>query len=395
MKASPLLASLVTAPVVVLLLLTGARGARAGDFERIEKVLAEERIKLVKIWLDLANDLAERDLKAPAVDAVSRARAVDVEGAGLAETAKRVEALAGKGTEDDAARKRIDKARKDAAKEYDKMAAMFDTERQDLRHQEYLSVALGLDPSKPRVKFVSDMAKKEPFLLRSATHPFAGLVSLPETWKPGKVYPVLVAVEGEAAAFPASNSHFRDARGKREWIVVTPHSLTSSDVVTFDKYPAYGEARCKEWNDKRMEFDEPGLLALLDMVRDVFGGAPKVAITGFSRGGYLAYRMLLRHPDRFLAGVAACARYDQTLADGAEPVAGGGPPVWLLTAGKDPFATKPPQGDDVDLTAQTDQAEKALADHGFSHVTRTNLADAERSDLAGEVVGLLEPSMKH
>jgi hypothetical protein len=69
--------------------------------------------------------------------------------------------------------------------------------------------------------------------------------------------------------------------------------------------------------------------------------------------------------------------------------------VWLLTAGKDPFATKPPQGDDVDLTAQTDQAEKALADHGFSHVTRTNLADAERSDLAGEVVGLLEPSMKH
>jgi dienelactone hydrolase len=353
------------------------RGAAAAeDFERIEKAIAAERAKIFQAWLDLATDLGARDLREAAVDAVARARAIDPEAEGLEEAASRASALAGRGTMDDAARKRVEKAKRDAAKGYERMAAVLAKEQQDSRYTEWLVAALGLEPTKARVKTLADMGRKDGVLLQSPAHRLAAHVSYPAAWKSGKDWPVLVCLEGEGAYFEGSLAHFRETRAPREWIVVCPHTLSSSVEVKFDRYRAYGEALVKDWNGRRMEFDEPGLLALLDFLHEHFGAARKVAVTGYSTGAHLAYRLAFRHPERVHSLALACPKYDPLLAVGATPVEGGGVPVLVLAAEGDPGGAS--------VEAQVDAALKELEKQGHRKVTRKTVPGT-CSDFPAEV----------
>jgi poly(3-hydroxybutyrate) depolymerase len=283
----------------------------------------------------------------------------------------------GRGTLDDAAMKRVEKAKRDAAKGYERMAAVLAKEQQDSRYTEWLVAALGLEPTKARVKTLADMGKKDGVLLRSPAHRMTANVSLPATWKSGKEWPVLVCLEGEGAYFEGSLRHFTETRGPREWIVVCPHTLSSSEDLKFDRYRAYGEALVKDWNGRRMEFDEPGLLALLDFLHEHFGASRKVAVTGYSKGAHLAYRLAFHHADRLLCLAAVCPKFDPLLATGATAVEGGGPPVLVLVAEKDPERAR--------VETQADAAAKELEKQGFRKVTRTTVPGALCSDFPDEV----------
>ena len=210
-------------------------------------------------------------------------------------------------------------------------------------------------------------------------------MSFPKNWKAGTAYPVLVSVDGAGANFLGNAKAFKNARGSRAFITVAPHALSCTNAINPKKYPAYSQALIDEWNGKRVEFDVPGLLDMLDFLHEHFGAEKKVSITGFSGGGNLCYGFLFRHPDRVLCAAPACANFQPGLAREARTPDDGGPPVHVMTGEKDPHRHlthgKTPPG----IEQQTDWAMKAFEEHGFTNVKRTMLPGVGHSNLSKQV----------
>ncbi len=371
-------------PLVVILVLLALVPAEAKD-SKLERAVAKERAKIAKGWLALAGELAAKGMRAPAADALDRARALDPEAKTLAETAGAVEAIADPIEPDAAAGKRIEKARAAAAKGHDKIAKRYAKAGDEVRALAETMKAFALDPSKKRTTAIVAQGQKAPLLMVAPTHPLAAYVSFPKGWKPGASYPVLVSVDGAGANFLGNARAFRNGRGSRPFITVAPHALSCTNAIPKAKFPAYSQALIDEWNGKRVAFDVPGLLAMLDFLHERFGAEKQVAITGFSGGGNLCYGFTLRHPDRVRCAAPACANFVPSLASGAATPEGGGPPVHVMTGEKDPHRHlthgKTPPG----IEQQTDWAMKAFEEHGFTKVKRTMLPGVGHSNLVKQV----------
>jgi hypothetical protein len=366
---------------IVLALL--ALPARAD--ERLDRAAEKAREKIASTWLDLARALEGAGAKSAAEDALGRARALAPGLEGLGDVAERVAAIGEDVPPDEAAQRRIEKAREDAAKGYDRLAKVFEGAAGDPRHVRHLLDAIALDPSKARVQRLAALAQEAPLLFQAPGHDFAVWLSIPKAWRPGREWPVLVSVDGAGADFLGNARTFLGARGSRDWITIAAHALSCTNEIDRAKFPAYSREVIDRWNGDRVGFDVPGLLGVLDAVRDLFGGAPKVAITGFSGGGNLCYGFTLRHPDRVLCAAPACANFQPGLARGAARPEAGGPPVHVMTGADDPHRHlthgKTPPG----IEDQTDMAMKAFADQGFTNVKRTMLPGVGHSALPREV----------
>lgn len=358
--------------------------AVAEDWERIDKAIRAESAKVVGEWLELATRWVGEGRRGAAQRALERARRLDPAAEGLRDLMAKAEALAPAADQADATATADEECER-AAKGYEKLAKTLPKSSGDARHGMWLLEAYLASPSKKRLAAVAALATQEATLLRSSNHPLAALVSLPKGWKPGGSYPVLVSVEGAGANFIGNANQFRGARGSRNWILVSPHALSCMNEIEPPKFPAYDKALLDMWGGKRVDFDVPGLLALLDLVHEHFGGEKQTAITGFSGGGNLCYGFLLRHPERVLAAAPACANFNPGLANGVERVNGGGPPVHVMTGEKDPHRHmthgKFPPG----IEEQTDDAMAALADRGFENVKRTMWPGKGHVALAAEV----------
>lgn len=358
----------------------------AEDLTRLEKEAAKEAAKVVAVWLDLAGEMVAASHRTAAEEALASAKDLDPQAKGLADLVTRAEGLAEDLPLDAEAQKKVAKAKEAAAKGYDRLSKVYAKEPQDVHFAQHLLTAYTLDPSKARLVKIADLAKKDLFLMRCPAHPFAAYVSLPKDWKPGKEYPVLVSVEGAGSNFSGNASQFSSARGSRPFITIAAHALSCTNEIKYDKYPAYSKELINEWNNRRVDFDVAGLLALLDFLREHFGAAPKIAITGFSGGGNLCYGFLLRHPDRVLCAAPACANFNPGLAQGATKVEDGGPPVHVMTGEKDPHRDfTHGNKDSPGIEPQSDGAVKALEENGFTKVTRTMLPGVGHSPLPREV----------
>ncbi len=236
------------------------------------------------------------------------------------------------------------------------------------------------------------LGQKDRLVLGSTATPLLALVSLPKGWTKGKRYPVLVCVEGAGCDFRGQFAGFATARGSRPLIVVTPLSLSNTNALEPAKYPAYPKALLDNWNGNRIDFDGPGLLAILDDLGARFGAEPRVFTTGFSGGGNLSYWLLLRHPERVRGAAPACANFSGHGLDGAPGAGdGGGPPVHLLTGEKDPhrvftFGNKDIPG----IEPQTDAVERELKRLGYGRVRRTMVPGAGHSPLRKEVLDFVD-----
>ena len=368
----------------LLVLLVGLAPLLAKD-AKLEKAVAKERTKIAKGWVDLASELAGKGFKAPAADALTRARGLDPEVKGLAEAAAAVDAVTDATEPDEAATKRIEKTRAAAAKGHDKIAKRYAKAGDEVAALAETMIAFGLDPSKKRTASIVAGGQKEPLLMVAPGQDFAAYVSFPKGWKAGKSHPVLVSVDGAGANFLGNARAFRNGRGSRGFITVAAHALSCTNAIDKKKYPAYPQALIDRWNGRRVDFDVPGLLALLDFLHEHFDAEKQVAITGFSGGGNLCYGFTLRHPDRVRCAAPACANFVPSLASGAAKPEGGGPPVHVMTGEKDPhrYLThgKTPPG----IEEQTDWAMKAFEEQGFTKVTRTMLPGVGHSSLVKQV----------
>jgi predicted esterase len=351
-------------------------------------------------------------------------------GSGISETKTAIEAI----TEDAAdAKDKVAAQRKIAgpkiAKAYTKLSAVEHDGKQDAMFSEWMVAALRWDPSKPQVaraqhllddelkgnhpeaagkllvamrradpdgagkydKMEVEIATKGLLWIGSPDQPLFAWLSLPKDWQKGKTYPVLVGVEGAGCGFLGYANGAKSTRGSRSVITITPCGFTNTNELKPETYPYYAPSLLKEFDGHRMDFDGPGMEAILAIVHTRFGGEEKVFVTGFSGGGNWCYHKLFTDPAHVRGASPACANFSAA-PDGVAPGADGGPPVHLMTGSKDPhkddvFGQKP------GIEGQTDNAEARLKELGFTHVTRQQYP-AGHDSLLGEVWKFIDETLK-
>jgi len=215
--------------------------------------------------------------------------------------------------------------------------------------------------------FVAKQSAGALLLVGSADHPLVAFVSLPKGWKPGRTYPVLVGVDGAGSGFAGYGRSSIGARGSRDVIGVYPMTLSNTNALNAKKYPHYTQAILDENAGvaERLKFDLAGVNAVLALLTQHMGADERVFLTGFSGGG------------QFTAGGGVRG------APGAGE--SGGPPVLLLTGENDKHRDfTHGNKDSPGIEPQTDNAEKALAELGYTHVER-RMVKAGHSPLHAEV----------
>ena len=155
---------------------------------------------------------------------------------------------------------------------------------------------------------VAKLSVKNPMLMKCRDHDMCYYLSLPEDWSMDKEWPIVVAQEGAGSNFQGMN---RAASKNNKWFIVIT-CCTFSNTNSLDgqakKYP-YPQEFLDKWSGNRLAFDEPGLLAVMKEVRELYNGTEKICITGFSGGGILTWHMVFKHPDKVTAAVPACANF--------------------------------------------------------------------------------------
>ena len=419
--------------VSIVLLLAAAGGA-----EEISKKEAAGRARAIAPLVDFAEWCAKSDARYEGETALEIARRIDPKDASIASAAEALKSAGKDGAKEGDVTRRRDSAHRAAAKALDQLWSLSRPEADDPRFEEYLFCAVDLErkgrverlashaeralkgsrpasagriiarakgyfprPTRaddeaeyeaksPWAKLELELARKDAALIGQLAHPLVGWVSLPDDWKPGGTYPVLVAVEGAGCNFSGALRRFAKARGSRPWIVVVPITFSSTNALDRAKYPMYGEELLREWDGQRMAFDDPGLRTLLETIGRRFGGAKKAFITGFSGGGNLTYDMVLQHPGLVAAAVGACANYSGMGASGAQRPEDGGPPVALLTGELDPHRDAIHGREKPGLDEQTDAIERQLKELGFTRVTRETVKGAKHVAFVKEAVAFFE-----
>jgi pimeloyl-ACP methyl ester carboxylesterase len=146
-------------------------------------------------------------------------------------------------------------------------------------------------------------------------------------------------VTGCDADFSGLLEKYRWARGDRPFILVSPCTFSNTNAIEgwlLDHYRRfYPDDVIRQAERDRYGWDMEGLLEVIEDVRRVYGGEDGVYLTGFSGGGLLTYRMLVRHPKRLAGAVAVCANYfgESAMSYGPPPA---DTPIRVLDGGRDP-----------------------------------------------------------
>jgi dienelactone hydrolase len=397
------------------------------------KTAAEEtktKERVAKVWIEAATALKDKGRKVEAQRALAAAKAADPKAPGIEGLGQAVEALPDVEGEDADAKKRLDAAGAEAAKAWERLAFLPHDGKDDARFAQYLVRAVEAEPTKARLgkaaaaarqmsgnsanalstglllsrlrdldpdpasaarydAIEAEAAQSDVALVKHKDHPMVAWLSLPKGFTKRGETPVLVAVEGAGANYLGVARGFASSRGSRKYIVLAPCSLSSTNELKPETFPFYAPALLEEWNGRRIDFDLPGLEAILKVLQTRYGAAKKVAITGFSGGGNLCYSFTMQRPALVWASVPACANFQPGLASGAEPAEGGGPPVWILTGEKDEhrehvFGAKP------GIEGQADWAEESFKTLKFTHVKRTMLPGVGHSSCGDKVWSFLD-----
>ena len=210
------------------------------------------------------------------------------------------------------------------------------------------------------------LASQSPLLKQARTHTMKYFLSLPNGWSPDKKWPMLVCVDGAGSNFAGMNGGY-GGKANATYIVVTPCSFSNTNSLEGQeaKYP-YPKEVLEEWNGKRMDFDEPGLLAALTDVRADFNGEEKFFITGFSGGGNITWHFIFTHPDLLAGAAPASANFSGLRAEASKAPERETLPIKVLQ-GEDDEYRKP--GSISPLDDQWAGAKAALEENGYKNWT--------------------------
>lgn len=228
-------------------------------------------------------------------------------------------------------------------------------------------------------------------VLRTASaHPMKYHLSLPEGLKNGSRWPVVVLIPDATRDFEGNLAAFVKARGALPYILVAPHVVTSGGAnyrhADTYRYTGADWKRVAESGDFR--FDDEGIAAVLADVRRDLGGEERAFLTGWEAGGHTVWALTFRHPERWRAVAPVSTNYLGRWLDEAafsKDPARETLPVRVLFCEK----AAAPQGWEF-FRAQTSNATKAAAAHGFAHVTLAEVPGRPHGPLADEVLAFFE-----
>jgi len=205
-----------------------------------------------------------------------------------------------------------------------------------------------------------------PLLKKCSGHEMMYYLSLPEGWTPDKDWPVLVAVEGAGCNFYGACTSF-SGKDNPTYIVVTPHTFSNTNEILPAKYK-YAPELCEKYQrGGRLDFDDPGIQAMLADLRKNYSARERFFITGFSGGGNACWRFTLCHPEMLVASSPNCANFaaagPETTAPERETL-----PVKAFQGEKDEYLEA--------LNRQWQNAKAEADRRGFKNVTRVMVPEA-------------------
>ena len=197
------------------------------------------------------------------------------------------------------------------------------------RAHELLKLAQELAPDDDRAEVLRKvelkLAETTPIIRKASGHIMNYYLTLPKDWSEDKTYPILVCVEGAGSNFGGCHGIYARDRGDHPFIVITPIGFSNTNSLNNQekKYPQYPPELLQEIEAKgqahRLDWDEAGLLSVLEDVRKEFKGRKKIFITGFSGGGMLTWTMTMRHPDMVAAAAPSCGNFTPSIDNGKLP----------------------------------------------------------------------------
>jgi predicted esterase len=268
--------------------------------------------------------------------------------------------------------------------------------------------ALALKPPEkllPAFKNALDNAAANNVILKpTSTHPIKYYFSLPKDFKrvKDKKWPVLICVDGAGSNFNGIATSYANRRGKLSYIVVAPCTFSNTNAIQGDmltKYRQfYSDEVIEEGNKQPFDWDEQGVLAIINDLQTNYDAESRVYITGFSGGGNVTYMMIFKHPDLLNGAAPACANFvsrgysglnDQFSQDILNF------PIHLITGEKDPhreftYGKKDSPG----IDPQTDQAEALLKELGYPDYKRTMIPGMGHSAAEDHVINTLKPYLE-
>lgn len=215
------------------------------------------------------------------------------------------------------------------------------------------------------------LARNDVALLRAGDHPAVGWVALPKEWSPKKRYRVLVAIEGAGCHFLSAAHRFRKTRGKRDVIVLVPHTFTNTNALNPKRYPFYDPTLLKKYDRRRGIFDREGMFTLLARLEEDLGGRTGFFMTGFSGGGNLTYWWLFQRPADLAGVVPVAANFSGLGLSGSAQPENGGPPVHVMTGADDPHGEAIHGKHRPGIDGQNGRALEALHGRGYKRVKFT------------------------
>jgi len=161
-----------------------------------------------------------------------------------------------------------------------------------------------------KITFLSGQVSKLE-LKKAHDHPMQYYISLPDSWSPGKKWPVVIALEDAGKQFKKNAERFISARKDLPFIIVVPFITTNGQQGQKDPniYP-YTKA---VWDtiDKISicKFDIDGLQSIARDVKANFSGSDKIFITGFEAGTHLLWSLIFQHPELLYAAAPVAGNY--------------------------------------------------------------------------------------
>ncbi len=258
----------------------------------------------------------------------------------------------------------------------------------------YLTRLAPVDPKEfaaSKYQPCTDLLAARSLLVRTPKHAMVAYVSIPWKWSPVKPTPVIFCFAGAGKDYQSLCDSYHNVIGDGPFIVVAPVTLSNTNVVDdegFHKWYAKevikiyaSETLNARTIAQRLEFDQPGVLALFKSIHDAANTEDRMCITGFLGGGIPCYAMMIESPNVIAAAAPACANYYLNLpAHGTAA----GIKVQQFFGEKDPYNAA--IGNGRGLIAQGREAAGSLKAMGYEVAEPSLVPNASHVPMASQVV---------
>ncbi len=212
-------------------------------------------------------------------------------------------------------------------------------------------------------------------LKTASTNPMRYYVSLPEKWTAARTWPVVFIIESANREFEEAAKVFEAARGARPFILLTP-MVISNGGARYRSAPGY---RYNEAAWAAVEkaggcrFDIDGLAAVAADVRRDYHAEDRYFITGLEAAGHTIFMQIFTRPDALRGAALIAPNFQSRCLDEigySTSAARADLPVKVFGGARDEY-----WAEGKPFFAQTTEARRVAAEHGYRNVSQTVVPD--------------------